>query len=141
MTLERIVYTLEEQLKLLGKQLVQSDPRGPLYEELARLEEEEQNLQRGLGCWQLDLHEARKQVDNLQVKAALLLSRIETLLKQDQLPEAYQLAMELDAVRSEIPEATKRLPPLEQTCWSMQFRIRQLRRQREQVKAQIQQPR
>ena len=53
--------------------------------------------------------------------------KIEALLKQDQLPEAYRLALELDQVRSQLPEAGKRLPALEQTCWCLQFRIRQLR--------------
>jgi len=141
MTLERIVYSLEEQLKLLGQQLIKTDPQGQLHEELARLDEEERNLQRGLGQWQLDLQEARKQINDMQIQSALLLSRIEALLKENQLPEAYQLAMELDQLRAQIPEASRRLPALEQTCWSMQFRIRQLRRQRDLVKAQIQQPR
>lgn len=134
MTLQTIVYTLQEQLRLLGQQLVQSDPRAPLEEELAQLDEEERKLQRGLGEWQLDVRNTRQQIDDMQMRAALLLSQVEALVKQEQAAEAYQRALELDQLRSQIPATSKRLPALEQTCWCLQFRIRQLRRRRDQIK-------
>ena len=48
MTLETIVYTLEEQLRLLGRQLVAADPLAPVQEEIDRFNEEEHTLERGL---------------------------------------------------------------------------------------------
>ncbi len=137
MTLQTIVYTLEEQLRLLGQQLVQSDGHASLDDQLARLDEEERKLQRGLGQWQLDIRAVRQQLDDMQMRSALLLSQIEVLLQQEQAAEAYPLALELDQLRSQIPEVSKRLPGLEHTCWCLQFRIRQLRRQRDSLKERL----
>jgi hypothetical protein len=137
MSLETIVYTLEEQLRLLGQQLTASDPQARLQEEIDLLQEEEQTLQRGLKRWQLDLLAARKKVDDHQMAATLLVSRIEASVRQGQGEDAYRLAMDLDLLRQKIVEGTAGLPRLEQTCWSLQFRIRQLRRHRDELRKKL----
>ncbi len=137
MSLETIVYSLEEQLRLLGQQLVATDPLAPIHQEIDAVNEEERTLENGLKRWQLDLQTARKHLDDSTSAAALLLSRIEACVRQGQGPEAYRQAMELDLLRQKIAAESKELPRLEQTCWSLQFRIRQLRRQREELRKKL----
>ena len=137
MTLESIVYTLEEQLRLLGRQLVAADPHAPVQEEIDRLNEEEHTLERGLKRWQLDLLAARKQLNDRQMTAALLTTQIQTSLYQGQGADAYRLALDLDQLRQQIAQESALLPRLEQTCWSLQFRIRQLRRLRDDLRKKL----
>jgi hypothetical protein len=137
MTLEKIVYSLEEQLRLLGRQLLSADPLAPVHEQIERLNEDERTLERGLKSWQLDLVAAQKSLNDRQIAAALLTNRIEACVNQGQGPDAYRLALDLDLLRKKIAEESELLPRLEQTCWSLQFRIRQLRRQRDELRKKL----
>jgi len=137
MNMETIVYTFEEQLRLLGRQLLAADPLAQVHEEIDRHNEEERTLEHGLKCWQLDLLAARKQLNDRQMIAALLTTQIETSLYQGQGANAYRLALDLDQLRQQIAQESKLLPRLEQTCWSLQFRIRQLRRLRDELRKKL----
>jgi hypothetical protein len=128
MSLETIVYTLEEQLTLLGRQLLAFDPQHKQHEKAERLRDEMQMVLRGLKAWQKDLMTVRKRLTDNQIAATLLLSRIEACLRTGRGEEAYKLALELEELRKQVAADTDRIPKMEQTCWSLQFRVRQLRR-------------
>ncbi len=137
MSLERVVYTLEEQLRLLGQQLVQTDSRAPWKRNWPAWTRKNGPCSAawGNGNWSCGRNGSASTTCKFGRPCCSRKSK--ALIKLDQGAEAYRLALELDQLRSAIPEAGKRIPALEQTIWSLQFRIRQLRRQRDTLKARL----
>ena len=62
-------------------------------------------------------------------EAALLPSRIESSVLRGKTGQAMRQALELEALRRQIATDHAEVPRLEQTIWSLEFRLRQLRRQ------------
>jgi hypothetical protein len=60
--------------------------------------------------------------------AALLPSRIEDSVRRGKSSQAMRQALELERLRRELADDRDELPRLEQTIWSLEFRLRQLRR-------------
>jgi hypothetical protein len=141
MTLETIVYSLEEQLRLLGEQMLEPRPQEKLQEKLQDdFKENEEMLQRGLKRWQLDLRACQRALNKRQVAAGLLTLRIEELVRECAVAEAYRLALDLDRLREVIAREAQQLPELEAMCKQFQEQIRELRRNREVIQVRVEQP-
>ena len=89
-----------------------------------------------------ELDDARVRRDDLatrvqgnSVTAALLPSQIEDSVRRGKSSQAMRQALELERLRRNLAEDRDELPRLEQTIWSLGFRLRQLRRQLAQLNA------
>lgn len=138
MSLEKIVYTVEQGLRDLAEQLTgNAGVRAQLEQEEQRLGQELETLCRGLRQWQKELTTTQRRLGENQPAAGLLPSRIQECVTQGDGPQAYKMALELDRIRREIAEDEEKQPRQEQTCWSLQFRVRQLLRRREEVRQKL----
>jgi hypothetical protein len=138
MSLEKIVYTVEQGLRDLAGHLTGvAASRAQLEQEDERLGQELEVACRGLRQWQKELEVTRRRLGENQPAAVLLPSRVEECVRRGEGPTAYKMALELDRIRTEIAEDEEKLPRQEQTCWSLQFRVRQLLRQREEVRQKL----
>jgi len=137
MSLEKIVHTVEQGLVDLAGHLTGATARAHLEQEEQRLGRELETLCRGLRQWQKELTATQRRLGENEPAVALLPTRIGECVQKGEAAQAFQMALELDRIRKEIAEDEEKLPRQEQTCWSLQFRIRQLLRQREQTRRQL----
>jgi hypothetical protein len=137
MKLDDLADRLEEGLLNLGRILFRRRaPKPPpplprtetLRQERERLlheldESRARLVQEGAEC---DVY--RQRLADRQAQAALLPSQIESSLRRGKPSQAFRQALELDRLRKEIQNDQDALPKLEQRCWCLGFRIRQIER-------------
>ncbi len=126
--LERMVETLEANLADLGRRLWQPSTRERLQEEIERLTLEMRERHEELSRSRTELANLKRRLRDNPTAAALLHSRIETAFRPRQPEQAWRWALHLDQLRQSLASDQEACPRMEQTCWSLQFLIRQLER-------------
>ncbi len=135
--LEQLLYSVESGLRDLGRRLLQPDAREQLLEEMDRLNIQLQQRRAELARSQHELAGAKRRLRDTPTDAALLHSRIESLLRNGQTEKAWSAALTLDLLRRALADDQKTCPRLEQRCWSLHFHIRQLQRRLDQILEQL----
>ena len=135
--LEQLIYSVESGLKDLGRRLLQPDVREHLLEEMDRLNMQLQQRRAELTRSQHELAGLKRRLRDTPTDAALLHSRIETLLQDGQTDKAWGAALTLDLLRRALADDQAACPRLEQRCWSLHFHIRQLQRRLDQLLEQL----
>lgn len=139
MSLERLVQRLESRLVIWGRRFF-VDPREEKVEQLAELEAEVVR-QRTLLEQKQKLHEETQQrVQSSRKRVQELSKLIAESVERENHAQALLLAFELDSLRRKAEEDATLLPQLEQTCWSLEFKLRQLHRQHEQLQEELNKP-
>jgi phage shock protein A len=126
--LERMVDTLESSLADLGRRLWQPSPRERVQEEIERLTLELRERHEELARSRTELAALKRRLRDNPTTAAQLHSRIETAFRARQPEQTWRWALELDQLRQSLAADQEACPRVEQTCWSLQFLIRQLER-------------
>jgi len=126
--LEQLIHSVESRLKNLGQRLWHPDTREQLLEEMDSL-----SLQLHQRCAELtnaqrELAALKRRLRDNPTAAAMLHSRIETLLRNGQADQAWRASLELDQLRQQLAADQEACPRLEQRCWSLHFHVRQLQR-------------
>jgi chromosome segregation ATPase len=135
--LEQLIHTIESGLKGLGQRLVQSSPREQLLDDIDRLSLQLQQCCNQLTRSQRELADVKRRLRDNPTAAALLHSRIETLLRNGQAEQAWNAALELDHLRQRLAADQEACPRLEQRCWSLHFQVRQLQRRLDRLLEQL----
>ena len=126
--LERLVHAVESGLMDLGRRLSQPSPREQMQDEMDRLTGELRECHAEFSRSRNELAAMKRRLRDDPTVAALLHSRIETAMRSRQSEQAWRIALELDRLRQSLTSDQETCPRLEQTCWSLQFLIRQLER-------------
>lgn len=126
--LEQLIDSFEAGLQDLGRRLLEPDARERLLDEIDRLSTQLQQRCGELTCSQRELAAVKRRLRDNPSAAALLRSRIETLLGMSQTEQAWSAALELDQLRRSLAGDQENCPRLEQRCWSLHFHVRQLQR-------------
>jgi hypothetical protein len=135
--LEKLVQTVESGLLDVGRRLWQPDPRERLLDEIDRLTLELRDRHQELTRSRNELAGMKRRLRDNPSAAALLHSRIESALRARQGEAAWRGALELDQLRQTMASDRDACPRLEQTCWSLQFLIRQLERRLTRLQEQL----
>jgi hypothetical protein len=128
MTLEQLVHTVESHLAAMGRYLLRPDPRSQLLEDIDKLAEELRRRHQALARAREEWEAARRRLHDNRTAATLLPPQIQACVRRGQTEDAWRFALELDHARETLAADQVALPRLEQTCWSLQFLIRQLER-------------
>ena len=128
MSLEQLVHHVESRLVGLGRRLLRPDPRTQLQEEIDEVLDELRQRRQALARSVQERDAARRRLSDNQTAAVLLPSQIESCVRQGRADQAWKYALELDEARRALAEDRDALPRLDQTCWSLDFLIRQLER-------------
>ena len=131
--LAQLLNTVEWSLKDLGRLLFQPSSREQMLEEIDRLGAQLQQRCAELTRSQRELAGVKRRLRDHPTAAALLHSRIETMLRKGQSEQAWRAALELDQLRQSLAADRETCPRLEQRCWSLHFHIRQLQRRLDRV--------
>lgn len=126
--LEQLIYSVESGLKDLGRRLLQPDAYEQLLDQIDCLSIQMQQRGAELTCSQRELASVKRRLRDNPPAAALLHSRIETMLSKGQAEQAWRVALELDQLRRSLADDEENCPRLEQRCWSLHFHVRQLQR-------------
>jgi chromosome segregation ATPase len=135
--LEQLIYSVESGLKDLGRRLMQPSTREQLLDEIDRLSVQLQQRCAELTNAQRELAGVKRRLRDNPTAAALLYSRIETMLRNGQTEQAWRAALELDQFRQGLAADQEACPRLEQRCWSLHFHIRQLQRRLDRLLEQL----
>jgi chromosome segregation ATPase len=135
--LEQLIYSVESGLKDLGQRLLQPDGPERLLDEMDRLGVQLQQRRAELTIAQRELAGIKRRLRDTPSDAALLRSRIETLLNNGQAGKAWSAALTLDLLRRELAGDQEACPRLAQRCWSLNFHIRQLQRRLDRLLEQL----
>jgi hypothetical protein len=128
MSLEEIVHRVESRLFVLGRVMIQADAASDMSEELDLLQAERSRLAAELERAQARQEELKRELADKEALAALLPSQIESSFRRGKASQAMRQALELDRLRKDIQAGQTGLPRLEQACWCLEFRLRQLER-------------
>jgi hypothetical protein len=126
MSLEEIVQRVEARLFGLGWVMVQADASSDLREEVELTLAEQTRLADDLERAQTGRDELQQRLNDRQAQAALLPSLIESSFRRGKRAQAMRQALELDNLRRDIAADQAALPRLEQACWCLEFRLRQI---------------
>jgi chromosome segregation ATPase len=126
MSFEEIVQRVESRLLGLGSAAIQADPASELREQIDLTQGEQARLLDELEQARARVEELRRQLSEKEAAAALLPSLVESSFRRGKASQAMRQALELDRLRREIAIAQVELPRLEQACWCLEFRLRQL---------------
>lgn len=135
--LEQLIYSVESGLKDLGRRLLQPSTREQLLDEIDRLSAQLQQRCAELTNSQRELAGVKRRLRDNPSTAALLHSRIETMLRNGQTDQAWRAALELDQFRQALAADQEACPGLEQRCWSLHFNVRQLQRRLDRLLEQL----
>jgi CII-binding regulator of phage lambda lysogenization HflD len=135
--LERLVHTVESSLLDLGRRLCQPSPREQLRDEIDRLTAQLRQREAELTRARMDLAALKRRLRDNPSVAALLPSHIELAVRNHQPERAWRYALELDQLRHSLAADQEASPRLEQTCWSLQFLVRQLERRLDRLSEQL----
>jgi phage shock protein A len=128
MSLEEMVHRFEERLATLGRRLWRPSPESLLREEIETVAQELQEAQAALARTQAEQEMRDRRTQESQSRIAVLTGQIKAYVQRGQSDLAWALALELDRLRQLLVEDRAALPKLSQTCWSLQFRARQIER-------------
>ena len=126
--LEQLIDSVESGLKDLGRRLTQPSAYEQWLDEIDRLNFQLQQRTAELTRSQHELAGVKRRLRDNPTAAALLHSRIETMLRNGQAEQAWRTALELDQLRQGLASDGVACPRLEQRCWSLHFHLRQLQR-------------
>jgi predicted nucleic acid-binding Zn-ribbon protein len=138
--LERLLYQVESHLLDLGRRLWPADPVAVVQREADRLERDLHEQCAALSRSQAERDEVRGRLGEKQNAVNRLPAQIRTLLAHGQTEEAWRAALALDEARQALAADRTALPRLEQVCWSLEFRIRQLERRLTALRRQLSSP-
>jgi chromosome segregation ATPase len=138
--LEQLIHSVESGLKDLGRRLLQPSAREQWLDEIDRLSLQLRQRCAELTSSQRELASVKRRLRDNPTAAALLRSRIETLLCNGQAEQAWSAALELDQLRQKLAADQETCPRLEQRCWSLHFQVRQLQRQLDRLLDQLSPP-
>ncbi len=137
MKLEVLINTVETRLFRLGRTLLQADEKSDLREELDHARADLTARASTLARATARRDEAAKRVQTLQSESERLPCEIESSFRRGKRSQALRQALELESVRRDLSAAQTELRRLEQTVWSLDFNLRQLRRRLERLREQI----
>ena len=140
MSLEEIVHRVEARLFGLGRVAIQADPASDRREEIDLTVAEQSRLIAELERAQTRCEEVRRQANDRQAQAALLPSLIESSFRRGKAAQAMRQALELDRLRRDLAIDQEALPRLEQACWSLEFRLRQVERRLQRLRDALARP-
>lgn len=141
MSLEQFFDRLEAQARALGDRFWRSEPAAELRAEVDRLSAELQRHYKEASRHRTAVAEARARLAGNEVREAVLASHVETFVHVGDQPKAWQLALELDAVRGQTAEDRARLPEEERALTFHERRVAELQRQLADVQARLYAPR
>jgi hypothetical protein len=127
MLLEQVVHNVESKLVRIGQRLW-ADPQALFEEQGERLRSELKRQRAVLERQQAELAAAQDRLRENENAVGSLPLRIDRCIRNGQGPEAWQMALRLDEARQQLVADRVAVPRLEQVCWSLHFRIRQLER-------------
>ena len=126
--LEQLVHSVESGLMGMGRHLFRLSLREQLQEDIDRVTSQLRERRAELTRSRIELAAMKRRLRDNPTVAALLHSRIEAAIHNRRPDEAYRYAIELDQLRQTMASDAEACPRLEQTCWSLQFLIRQMER-------------
>jgi len=118
MRLESLARRLEKRFCTLGKRLVPDPIRAWWTDEagcLAAALDQHRERARQFYC---SAQEARSRLAENEAREAILASHVETYIHTGEQARAYQLALDLDRVRTQLAEDRARIP-IEENAWRM----------------------
>jgi hypothetical protein len=134
MRLEEIVHRVEARLFGLGRVAIQADAASDVGEEIDLTQADRSQLVAELERAQAQRDEVQQRLNERQAQAALLPSLVESSFRRGKAAQAMRQALELDRLRRDIADDQQALPRLEQACWCLEFRLRQLDRRLERLR-------
>ncbi len=137
MMLEQLVHSVESGLRDLGQRLMQPSMRERLLDNIERFSAQLQQRVAELTNSQRELAGVKRRLRDNPTAAALLRSRIETMIRNRQWERAWRGALELDQLRQSLATDQEACPRLEQRCWSLHFHVRQLQRRLDRLLEQL----
>jgi uncharacterized protein YPO0396 len=136
MGLEQLIHRVEGGLLQLGRQLA-GDGREQGLDECRRLLEEIARLEAGLAAQQERLFALQRRVKEREDEVAALPSRVEDSHRRGKAARALWQALLLDRLRVELAADQAELPRVAHVCWSLGFRLRQVRRRLDEARAEL----
>jgi hypothetical protein len=127
MLLEEVVHKVESRLASLGQRLWQ-DPQALFQDQVDRLRAELDSQRALLTRQQKELADARDRLRDNENAVGSLPFKIKLFFRRGHSTEAWQLALRLDEARQQLAQDQVAVPRLEQVCWCLRFRLRQLQR-------------
>lgn len=137
MMLEQLIHSVESGLKDLGRRLLQPSRGEQLLDEIDSVSAQLRQRCAELTQSQRDLAGVKRRLRDNPTAAALLHSRIETMLRNGQSDRAWRAALELDQLHQSLAVDAEACPRLEQRCWSLHFHLRQLQRRLDRLLEQL----
>ena len=135
--LEQLMQSVESGLKDLSRRLLQPSPREQLLEDLYQVNAQLRVRREELTKAQQELAGIKRRLRDNPTRAALLHSRVETMLKNRRMDQAWCTSLDLDQLRQTMARDQETCPRVEQRCWSLHFLIRQLERRLERLHEQL----
>src|SRR5947208_3100937 len=122
MLLEDVFHRVEAGLERLGRALFQPDPQSQLRADIAELTAELRERHEQLRQTRQKLREAQRRLEENRQAVKHLAVRVERAVRDQEGPQAYHLALEVDKLRQEIARDEERVPRGEQAVWSIEFK-------------------
>jgi hypothetical protein len=116
---------------------MQPNSRERLLDELDGLSAQLRQRCAELTSAQRELAGVKRRLRDNPTAAALMHSRIETMLRNGRPAQAWRDALELDQLRQSLAADQEACPRLEQRCWSLHFHVRQLQRRLDRLLGQL----
>jgi septal ring factor EnvC (AmiA/AmiB activator) len=136
MGLEQLIHQVEANLLHLGRRLA-GDAREERVAECQRLLAEIARVEAGLEAQQQRLFALQRRVKEHEDEIASLPAQVEDSHRRGKAARALWQALLLDRRRQELAADRAELPRVEHLCWSLGFRLRLLRRQLDEVRAEL----
>jgi chromosome segregation ATPase len=136
MKLEQLIQKVELRLFQLGATLLEPGDKPTRADELKHVRAELQARQEELKSAEAQRDELRRRIDEKKIAAAVLAGQVETSFRHGKSAQAMRQAIELENLRRCLNADESELPRLEQTIWSMDFQVRQLRRSLDRLREQ-----
>jgi hypothetical protein len=137
MSLENLVRRLEERFCTLGGRLVPGPIRAWWTDEAGRIAAALDQHHEHARQFHRAVQEIRSRLAENEVREAILASQVEAYIHAGEQPRAYQLALELDRVRTQMTEDRARLPREEKASGMHRERIAELERRLAEVRRQL----
>lgn len=124
--LQKLVDHVEARLHRLGRQWLNEDPTADLREEAEQLSDQLQQSLAALERNRAEVESLRHKLENLEINAAMLVSRVETYVHVGDRTRAWQDALELDHVRHSLRKGRTYLDRCEESHRRQQSHVAQL---------------
>lgn len=124
--LQELVHQVETRLHRLGRKLLNEDPVAELREEAEQLSDQLQQSLATLDHNRARMEALRQKLDQLEINAAMLVSRVETYVHVGDRARAWQDALELDHVRHALRRGRDNLNRCEESRRCQQNHVAQL---------------